>query len=65
MLSPSWRASVDVSLSDIYDKDREERDDARSISRMNTTVLDWFKSSREVIALRPIFYVLCYEIQCH
>jgi hypothetical protein len=61
-LSPTWRASVDVSSSDTCDKDREKRDDARSISRINTTILDWFRSSRGVIVLRPVFIVLCCEI---
>jgi hypothetical protein len=36
-VSPSCHVSVDVVSSDIYDKDREKRDYARSISRMNTT----------------------------
>jgi hypothetical protein len=63
-LPPTWGASVDVSSSDTCDKDREKRDDARSISRINTTILDWFRFSRGVIALRPVFIVLCCEIRC-
>jgi hypothetical protein len=63
VLPPSWRASVDISLSYIYDEDREKRDDVRSILRMNTTDLNWFMHSREVIALCPVFAVLRYEIQ--
>jgi hypothetical protein len=31
---------VDISSSDICDKNQEKCDDARSISRMNTVVLD-------------------------
>jgi hypothetical protein len=54
--------SIDVVSSDTCDEDREKYDDARSISRMNTTGLDWFRSSRGVIALRLVFVVLCYKI---
>jgi hypothetical protein len=38
--------SVDVVSSDTCDEDREKRDDVRSISRMNTMSLDWFRPSR-------------------
>jgi hypothetical protein len=38
--------SVDVVSSDTCDEDREKRDDVRSISRMNTISLDWFRPSR-------------------
>jgi hypothetical protein len=61
MLPPSWRASVDVSSSDICDKDREKCDDVRSISRMNTVVLDWFRPSYGVIA--HIQFLLYYAIK--
>jgi hypothetical protein len=50
--------SVDVSSSDIYDKDPEKCDDVRSISMMNMAVLDWFRPSHGVIALRPVFAIL-------
>jgi hypothetical protein len=56
---PSWRASVDVVSSDTCVKDREKRDDARAISRMN----QWFSPSRRVIAIRPVFTVLCCKIR--
>jgi hypothetical protein len=56
--------SVNVSSLDICNKGRKKHDDARSISRMNTMVLDWFRPSRGVIDLRPVFVVLCYEILC-
>jgi hypothetical protein len=56
--------TVDVSSSNICDKDWEKRGDARSISRMNTTDLDWFRPCRQVIALRPVFTVLRYELRC-
>jgi hypothetical protein len=55
---------VDISSSDICDKDREKRDDVRSISRMNTTDLDWFRPSSGVIAARPSFVMLRYKIRC-
>jgi hypothetical protein len=55
---------VDVVSSDTCDKDREKHDDARSISRMNTTSLNWFMPSRRVIALRSVFAVLCCKIRC-
>jgi hypothetical protein len=40
VLSPTWHASVDVVSSNTCDKDQKKCDDARPISRMNTTVLD-------------------------
>jgi hypothetical protein len=55
---------VDVSSSDTCDEDRKKRDDARSISRRNMTILDWFRSSHVVISLHSVFTVLCYEIRC-
>jgi hypothetical protein len=45
---------VDVVSSDIYDEDGEKRDYARSISKKARRVLDWFKPSRRVIALRLV-----------
>jgi hypothetical protein len=51
-----------VSSSDIYDKNQEKHDDARSISMMNKLVLDWFRPSHGVIVMRLVFAVLCYEI---
>jgi hypothetical protein len=51
-------------LSDIYDDDQEERDNIRSILRMNTMSLDWFRPSHGVIALHPVFVVLYYKIRC-
>jgi hypothetical protein len=54
--------SVDVSSSDTCDEDQEKRDDARSNSRLNTTILDWFRPSCGVIALRLVFTVSHYEI---
>jgi hypothetical protein len=42
-----------------YDEDREKRDDAISISKMNTVSLDKFRPSRGVTALRPVFAILC------
>jgi hypothetical protein len=42
----------------------EKYDDASSISRMNTMVLDCFMSSHGVIPIRLIFVVLCYKIWC-
>jgi hypothetical protein len=57
VLPPTCHASIDVLLSDICDKDREKRDDARSISRMNTADLDWFRPSHGVIALHPVFAI--------
>jgi hypothetical protein len=53
---------VDVSSSDTCDEDQEKHDDARSISRMNIVVLDWFRPSRGVIAIHLVFAILCYEI---
>jgi hypothetical protein len=41
------------------DEDREKRNDAKSIYRMNTTVLDWFRPSHGVTTLCPVFVVLC------
>jgi hypothetical protein len=55
---------VDVVSSDTCDEDWKKCDDARSISMMNTASLDWFRSSHGVIAQRPVFTVLCYEIRC-
>jgi hypothetical protein len=55
---------VDVSSSDICDEDREKRDDARSILKMNTMDLSWFMPSQRVIALHPDFIVLHYEFRC-
>jgi hypothetical protein len=55
---------VDITSSDTCDKDREKRDDARSILRMNTVILDWFMPSHRVIAIHPVFVVLYYKIQC-
>jgi hypothetical protein len=40
VLPPTWRTSVDILSSDVWDKDREKRDDTRTISRMNTVDLD-------------------------
>jgi hypothetical protein len=60
-LPPSWRASFNVSSSDICDKNWEKHDDVRSISRMNMVDLYWFRPSHRVKALRPVFAVLCYE----
>jgi hypothetical protein len=62
VLPPSWCAYVDVMSSDTCDEDQEKCDDARSISKINTTSLDWFRPSHGVIALRPVFAVVCYEI---
>jgi hypothetical protein len=50
--------------SDTCDEDREKHDDVRSISMMNTVSLDWFRPSRGVIDIRPIFVILCYKIRC-
>jgi hypothetical protein len=47
--------TVNVSSSDTYDEDREKHNDARLISRMNTTILDWFRPSYGLIAIRPVF----------
>jgi hypothetical protein len=58
----SFIVIVDVSSSDTYDEGQEKRDDARSISRRNTVILDWFWPSHRVIALRPVCAVLCCEI---
>jgi hypothetical protein len=55
---------VDVVLSDTCDDDWKKCDNARSFLRMNMMSLDWFRPSHGVIALRLIFVVLCYEIQC-
>jgi hypothetical protein len=55
---------VDVSSLDTYDEDQGKRDDVRSISRINTAVLDWFRPSHEVIVIRPGFAVLRCEITC-
>jgi hypothetical protein len=55
--------SVNVSSSDICDKDREKHGDIRSILKMNMTDLDWFRPSHKVIAIHPIFILLCYEIR--
>jgi hypothetical protein len=41
---------------------RIERNDVRSISRMNKVLLDWFMPSHGVIVIRPVFSVLCCEI---
>jgi hypothetical protein len=60
-LLPSWHASVDVSSSNICDENREKRNNARSILRMNTMDLDRFRSSRKVIVLRLI--LLYYAIK--
>jgi hypothetical protein len=57
-------SSVEIVLSYIYDDDQEKRDNIRSILRMNTMSLDWFRPSRRVIALYPVFVVLYYEIRC-
>jgi hypothetical protein len=53
---------VKVSSSDICDKDQEKHDDARSIIRMNTVVLDWFRPSRRVIVIHSVFTILRCEI---
>jgi hypothetical protein len=45
---------IDVSSSDICDKDRKKRDDARSISEEERDDLSWFEPSQEVITLRPV-----------
>jgi hypothetical protein len=50
--------------SDTYVNDQEKCDDVRPISRMNMTVLDWFRPSHGVIVIRLVFAVLCYEILC-
>jgi hypothetical protein len=34
-----------------------KHDDARSISMMNTAVLDWFMPSRAVIVIRSVFAI--------
>jgi hypothetical protein len=46
----------------LCDEDREKHNVARSISRRNTAILDWFSPSREVIVVRPVFALLCCEI---
>jgi hypothetical protein len=56
------KRSVDVVSSDTCAEDREKLDDAKSILRMNTVSLDWFRLSRGVIALRLVFAVVCYKI---
>jgi hypothetical protein len=56
MLTSSWQI--------FGDEDREKRDDAKSIQRTNTTVLGWFRSSREVKALYPVFALLCWKLSC-
>jgi hypothetical protein len=60
-LAPSWRASVDVSSLDICDEDWDKHDDAKSILRMNTKDLDWFRLSHGVIAIHPV--LLYYAIK--
>jgi hypothetical protein len=60
-LLPSWRASVDVSSSDICDENQEKHNNASSILRMNMMDLDRFGPSREVIALHLI--LLYYAIK--
>jgi hypothetical protein len=40
VLPPSWHASVDMSSSDICDKDQEKHDDVRSILKINMMDLD-------------------------
>jgi hypothetical protein len=49
---------VDVMSTDTCDEDRKKCDDVRSILRMNTMSLDWFKPSRGIIALHPFFYCI-------
>jgi hypothetical protein len=41
-----------------YDEDQEKHDDARSILKMNTMSLDWFRPSRGVTTLHLVFVVL-------
>jgi hypothetical protein len=60
----SWCTTVDISSSDTCDEDQEKRDDVRSISKRNTTILDWFRPSRGVIVLHQVCVVLCFEIRC-
>jgi hypothetical protein len=64
MLPPYWRASVDISSSDICDKDQKKCGDVRSISQMNTTDLYWFRPSRGVIVLRPVslYYAIKFDV---
>jgi hypothetical protein len=61
MLPPYWRASADISSSDICDKDQKKCSDVRSISQMNTTDLYWFRLLRGVIVLCPVS--LYYDIK--
>jgi hypothetical protein len=54
------RIRLSTSRRKIFDnEDRKKRDDAKSIQRMNMVVLDWFRSSHGVTAIRPVFAVLC------
>jgi hypothetical protein len=48
---------INVVSSDTCDENREKRDDVRSISSMNTMSLDWFRPSRGITAIRPVFAV--------
>jgi hypothetical protein len=48
---PERLLCIDVSSSDIFDEDREKRDDARLTLQMNMVDLYWFRPSRRVIAL--------------
>jgi hypothetical protein len=48
---------INVVSSDTCDENREKRDNVRSISSMNTTSLDWFRPSRGITTIRPVFAV--------
>jgi hypothetical protein len=63
-LSPTWRASFDVSLSDICDKHQERHDDARLVSKRNTAVFILVYALLKSNSPTSSLIVLCCKIQC-
>jgi hypothetical protein len=55
---------IDISSSDICNDDQDKCDDVKSILRMNTINLNWFKLSHAVILLRPVllYYAIKFDV---
>jgi hypothetical protein len=55
---------IDISLSDICNDDQDKCDDVKSILRMDTINLNWFKLSHAVILLRPVllYYAIKFDV---